>query len=541
MLNKLINLINISKEFVKLLYLDKNEKKFVNQSLKNNLINTTNNSNDVVLIELFNWYPLVIFYSFLIKILNRKKNLKVHYYYFQNKFNFIQNFFICKKISKIYQSFGCYEGITLFDLNKKNYKYYKNLFLKNKFNKKKLINYKRKKVLIGDLIYDSYLNKFETCTVENFNDNKLISLFIEANVVFDKIYDFFKKNKVKFTIPSDCVYYQHALVPRIATKFQSINILVYCRGMATSNFSLKLLNKRHPIFDYDYFDYKKNFLKLNSVQKNKAYKIGKKFINNRFNGKIDSSISYMRVSGYRKYNNKRIFTQNLKKKIVLFSHDFYDNPHRYRKMIFSDFYDFIYKTALFISDSLENYELYIKPHPNQLHGNEKHILNLKKIFRNKPNIFFLDKTTNNNDIIFSNPDLCLTVHGTIAHELAYKKIITINAGENPHINYNFNLHPKTERQYFDMIKNTKKYHNRINFNKKSIYENLYMHYYHYLNLYDRERLLKDSFFVDSYFYERKKLIYKRGDNSILLKLFEKKRYKVSPMIESYINKFVDTL
>lgn len=536
-----MNLFKIFKEFFKLLYFDRNEKNFLKESLKKNLINNSNNSNGTVLIELFNWYPLIIFYSFLIKILKKRKNLEIKYYYFQNKHHFLQNFLIFKKISKIYQSFGCFNGINLFAINKKKQNYYKKIFLKKKFNKKKLINYKKKGIVIGDLIYDSYLNKYEECTISNFSDNKLISLFVEANLVFDQIYNFFLTNDVKFTIPADCVYYQHALVPRIAIKFKARNILVFCKGMATSNFSLRLLNKKYALFDYDYFNFKKNFAKLNNEQKIKGFKIGKKFILDRFKGKIDSSISYMRTSGYKKEKNKNIFSQNSKKKIVLFSHDFYDNPHRYRKMIFSDFYDFIYKTALFISNNYQNYELYIKPHPNQLTGNERHFFNLKKIFRNSKNIYFLDKTINNNDIIFSKPDLCLTVHGTIAHELAYKKIITINAGENPHINYNFNLHPKTECEYFDMIKNTKKYKNKINFNKKDIYENLYMYYFYYLNSFDRQYFLKDSFFVDNYFYEKKKLVHKRGDNSVLLQLFDKKRNKVTPKIESYINKFVDTL
>lgn len=140
-----MNLFKIFKEFFKLLYFDRNEKNFLKESLKKNLINNSNNSNGTVLIELFNWYPLIIFYSFLIKILKKRKNLEIKYYYFQNKHHFLQNFLIFKKISKIYQSFGCFNGINLFAINKKKQNYYKKIFLKKKFNKKKLINYKKKR------------------------------------------------------------------------------------------------------------------------------------------------------------------------------------------------------------------------------------------------------------------------------------------------------------------------------------------------------------------------------------------------------------
>jgi hypothetical protein len=539
----IFNIFKIIKEYSKHFFLDQNEKNFIQfQKKKWNLKKKLKNKKkDIVLVELFYWYPLIIFYAFLVNVLSKKQKLEIRYFYFSNKFNHFLNFLIFNKLKKIYASFGCKNGVSIFDLNNNKRKYYEKLFYSFNFTKKTFLKFKRSNILIGDLIYDSYLSKYQDCTVRDINDEKLVSLFVEANLIFDLLFNYFKKHNIKYIIPSHCVYMQHTLASRISRNFNSKNIIVYCKGMATSNFSLKLLNKKKILFDYDYFDYKKKFNKFSKTKKIKALKIGKKIITDRFKGKIDSSIPYMRVSGYKRYKKiNSVFLKNSKKKIVLFSHDFFDEPHRYRNMIFNDFYEFVYKTAIFISKLSDEFELYIKPHPNQLEGNDKFYLELKKQFSNNKNIFFFNKDIDNNSIIFSKPDIALTVHGTIAHELAYKNIITINAGDNPHVNYEFNLHPKNEKEYFALIKNAKKKYKKIKFNKKRLYEFIYMHFYYHLNSFDREKLIKDEYFVSDYFYSNNKLVHKRGDNSILFKKYLKKEKDclISDNVEKYINNFI---
>ena len=111
------------------------------------------------------------------------------------------------------------------------------------------------------------------------------------------------------------------------------------------------------------------------------------------------------------------------KKIIISLIVFLTN-HRYRRMLFDDFFDFIIKTVNYLKNK-ENLEIYIKPHPNGLPGNESIFRNIKEEFVNINNLFFIDKKISNNDIFKSNPNLAITVHGTVSHELAYNKIITI--------------------------------------------------------------------------------------------------------------------
>ena len=46
----------------------------------------------------------------------------------------------------------------------------------------------------------------------------------------------------------------------------------------------------------------------------------------------------------------------------------------------------------------------------------------------------------------------LTCLGSVGHELAYLDIPVINSGYNPHISYNFNIHPSNIDEYKKIIK-----------------------------------------------------------------------------------------
>ena len=70
----------------------------------------------------------------------------------------------------------------------------------------------------------------------------------------------------------------------------------------------------------------------------------------------------------------------------------------------------------------------------------------------------------------------------------------INTGDNPHINYNFSLHPKNIDELNDMIFNLNNYVKKINFNKDEIYEYLFMQYDFFPNLNNENKLLSDDYF-----------------------------------------------
>ena len=95
----------------------------------------------------------------------------------------------------------------------------------------------------------------------------------------------------------------------------------------------------------------------------------------------------------------------------------------------------------------------------------------------------------------SKPKLIITNHGTIAHELASFKIPVLCTGDNPHINYNFCLHAKNLNHIKKILNNLDHETKKINFDKRNIYEYLYMRYEYFFNLYDRKKYLKDDYFL----------------------------------------------
>ena len=83
--------------------------------------------------------------------------------------------------------------------------------LKKIKSKRKLEKYKYKNVLIGDLIYDTYLRTSFEPTI-NLNDKKFFDIFSDAIKIYECINAFFKKNKVKLCIPSHTYYIQYGIL-----------------------------------------------------------------------------------------------------------------------------------------------------------------------------------------------------------------------------------------------------------------------------------------------------------------------------------------
>ena len=81
----------------------------------------------------------------------------------------------------------------------------------------------------------------------------------------------------------------------------------------------------------------------------------------------------------------------------------------------------------------------------------------------------------------------LTTYGSIGLEYAAKNITVINASlNNPHISYDFNIHPKSKEELKDIILNLKNYIN-LNLFSDDVYKCYYMKYrYHNYNFFLRD-------------------------------------------------------
>ena len=489
-INKFIK--SIKTKFV----LDSNETKFINHNNELWFKNRKIKSNKVILVDLFNWNPFICFWSYLVNFLSSKLNAEIKFFYFNLYQTKSSEFSVyINKIKKIYNSFNVKEGISEY-----NFKYSKvenETYLKkfNQYNKvEKIINFKRNGILLGDLIWDTYLRINHKPTILN-RDESLKKIFFRANKIFDEVNKYFNLNKVMCVIPSHTYYISYGIICRIAARRKVPIIKLFAKNFGNNQFHLiklrKSSNYQNITEEYPYFEFKKTFRKLSKKNKAIALKKGKKILSKRISGEFDKSLPYMKLSSFNKLSINNQIIKSKKPKIFLFPHSYIDAPHRYRSILFNDFY---YQMRFFlnISKRINKYQWYYKPHPNELKwGKNIH----KDILKDFPNVIKLNKNFSHHSVISTKPDLIITNHGTIAHEYAAFKIPVLCTGDNPHINYNFCFHAKSLKHIKNILFNLKKEKLKINFDKKYIYEYLFMRYEYFLNLYGKDKYINDKYFA----------------------------------------------
>ena len=147
-------------------------------------------------------------------------------------------------------------------------------------------------------------------------------------------------------------------------------------------------------------------------------------------GGIDEATSYMRRSAY-SYTESEL-PPSLEGAVVVFLHDFYDSPHVYNDLVFTDFWSWVVTTIEVLR--AEDICFAIKPHPNQIPESEQVF---KSLVAKYPNLKILSQNISN-ELLAESGIICgVTVYGTVAHELAYFGIPTIACARHPHHQYDF--------------------------------------------------------------------------------------------------------
>jgi hypothetical protein len=381
----------------------------------------------------------------------------------------------------IYKSFGSkniFKPEISRDIEKKSevffYKFFKNIKDKND-----ILDLKIDKILIGDLLYDTYIKakKLPTLDIQSYDFKLFFKEFISLCYFW---IEYFNRHNVKAVICSHQSY-TYALPLRVANKNNILSLVVS---------SKTILKHDHKVmYGYgDYRNYNKEFLKFKKNIQKEALKLSAKHLNKRFSGLVgpdaDMALYYADKSSF---NNNKPKTDYIKKsknfKILICTHDFFDAVHLYGKFLFSDFYEWL--NYLGNISKKTQHDWYIKNHPKYggkfvfAHSEtEKIVLNFLKYF---PNIKLLPDNLSHKFIINSGIDLVLTVYGTVGMEYPYFGVPVMNAGaNNPHIAYNFNIHPKNLKEFHKVLFNIPKIINL----KKAKNQILQYYFMNYLNLDD---------------------------------------------------------
>ena len=205
---------------LKFLTLDKNEKNFIKRSNKIKKSEQINLEEEDIILQT----PLDYYYLLFFKSLIKVNNLLTHKIYGLNPYvinktkldkdsfikrkdrisdflpytlaNFIAKLLYHIKIKKLYKSIGV-SKILKFDTSVKrffNNKIQAQILFNSIKNKKKILGLRYKQILIGDLIYDTYLRWRAKPTVD-INDEFLKEIIFLSIVMIENLDTFFKKKK----------------------------------------------------------------------------------------------------------------------------------------------------------------------------------------------------------------------------------------------------------------------------------------------------------------------------------------------------------
>lgn len=330
--------------------------------------------------------------------------------------------------------------------------------------KKDLESISYRGILIGDLIYDTYLRTAHKPTVD-LQDPFVREICDWAIFLFHKYDALFEKNKFEFYITSYTTYIHHGIAVRIALQK---GVRVIALG-AARNLALEI-DIDSPYHVANFRKYRKWFANLSGQQQEQALKIGHEGLKKRLSGQLDSATWYMKQSAYKVDGPIDLNLGDKNRPTVLIvCHDFFDSPHIYGKMLFPDFHEWLEQTLAYLTE--HNYEILIKPHPNAIAGNEDVLHSIVAKFRG---VTLLPPITSTKALVERGIDLALTVYGTVAHELAYMNVPVICCSENPHLMYEFCLTILDLESYVSHLSDVSKW-KKIEMNKDQVAEFYYCH------------------------------------------------------------------
>jgi len=441
-------------------------------------------NNRVILLELNSMQSAHIAYSYLANAISENSDVKIVAFEPSLERNWKQNISI--KIKKLFKSgpFGVYGSFGakefLFPKLKQKQKQ-KALELTAKLlteikTKSDIEGITIEGIWIGDLIYDTYLRKYNKPTIvkEEPDFEKSLLVSIETFIFWN---DFFKSYVVQAINVSHCVY-NLAIPLRIAAT----------KGIATYQANcthIYSLNKNNFFAYNDFYYFPERFKTLSPIVQAKGLAEAKRRIDLRFAGNVGVDMSYSSKSAYGEFKEKPLLKKSNRKKVLIATHCFFDSPHSYGKNLFPDFYEWL--NCLGHISEVTDYDWYVKTHPDYLPGTMEVIEGFLEKF---PKFNLLPADSSHHQIIAEGIDVALTVYGTIGFEYAALGIPVINASlSNPHIAYNFNIHPKSQEDYKKILKNLDGLDFKID--QQEVYE-----YYFMRHLYNTENIFFDDYAKD---------------------------------------------
>lgn len=332
---------------------------------------------------------------------------------------------------------------------------------------------------VGDLVYDTYLRWFEEPTVR-LEDPRLRDLIFESLFICTAAVNYLKVRKVTAFIADDYGYHECGIITRVLMR-ASVPVYIVCYGPKFFLFRLfgepETGNHDYPI-RWPYHRYPEVFRRLDPAEQARCLTMGRDYVEGKLSGQLDK-FTLINVTAYGE-SDECVFSDSGKPRIVVMLHDFIDAPHGFRWMLFPDFYEWIY--FLLERASETPFEWYIKPHPGSWDParqgiNGSNVAVVEELLARFPKVRLLQPTASNRQIIKEGIAAMFTMYGTAGHEFARLGIPVVNAGDNPHIAYDFNYHPGNVEEYADLIARADRL--KCEADHRDIDEYCFMNYFYY--------------------------------------------------------------
>jgi hypothetical protein len=276
-------------------------------------------------------------------------------------------------------------------------------------------------VLVGDLVNDSFL-RYKPAPTVDLKDCYTLILLWQAHRYVRRSRDYFSRVKPKLYLTSYSTYIHHGIPVRVALQsrirvFAFGNLQEFTKELTLDDW-VHTKNPDHYIADF--FKHDRQVEKL---------ALAEDALSTRLSGGVDSATAYMKKSAYAESGES---VPDVSGAVIVFLHDFYDSPHVYRDILFSDFWEWVCFTIETLKRS--NIRFFLKPHPNQINLSDEVMKELKKCY---PDLLLVSSGVTNKQLAAAGISCAVTVYGTVAHEMAYLGVPSIACARHPHVNFDF--------------------------------------------------------------------------------------------------------
>ena len=328
---------------------------------------------------------------------------------------------------------------------------------------------KYENVYVGKIVYDHYVRHTGIASVENIH-YKFYYFLSQTLLVHNFSKKFFNEISIKEVVQTEsqfipsCIIFQNSLLN---------NCKVYSKIGMNNKISVRVFNNFKEVYINRHRYTKKLFNEVFQNHREVAINEGNKIIKGRFQGEIEYQADH-NIEEKIDFLSKRIINKDkkmhfTKKEIcqklnwdvdtpiaMIFSADLTDGIFSNSWTIFKDNLTWLKSTLNAIKD-FKNINWIIKPHPNDLKN--KVITNteneVNKLVKKYRNIALLP----NNFANFSLPDIisaAVSAQGSAGYEYPSFGIPTIICGESLSSGHGFSNEPKTEEEYYNLLKNINK-------------------------------------------------------------------------------------